>query len=201
MTTTELVPQDKGKDKLAQTDKGRSPKQPNVVSPTRLSGDFYGAVGWLLGLLITLFISTPIIWFLTTNASRSNRAEVLALGIAVAWWLNPLSLGGLGYVLSNIRNWRLWTILGLFVWATVNILVSLAFVSDSARTTIVSGLIVVFYILLALLFLYIQLRVFIWAAGGKPARFFFGIIGWGALNGLIYWALISPEVLNVVILV
>src|SRR6266498_3964908 len=201
MTTTELVPQDKGKDKLAQTDKGRPPKQPNVVSPTRLSGDFYGAVGWLLGLLITLFISTPIIWFLTTNASRSNQAEILALGIAVAWWLNPLSLGGLGYVLSNIRNWRLWTFVGLFFWASVNVLVSLAIVSESARATIVSGLIILFYILLALLFLYIQLRVFIWAASGKPTRFFFGILGWAALNGLIYWALVSPEVLNIAILV
>src|SRR6266498_1238117 len=201
MTTTELVPQDKGKDKLAQTDKGRPPKQPNVVSPTRLSGDFYGAVGWLLGLLITLFISTPIIWFLTTNASRSNQAEILALGIAVAWWLNPLSLGGLGYVLSNIRNWRLWTFVGLFLWASVNVLVSLAIVSESARATIVSGLIILFYILLALLFLYIQLRVFIWAASGRPTRFFFGILGWAALNGLIYWALVSPEVLNIAILV
>ncbi len=42
-----------------------------------------------------------------------------------------------------------------------------------------------------LLFLYIQLRVFIWAASGKPLRFFFGTLGWATFNGLIYWAIVS----------
>ena len=66
---------------------------------------------------------------------------------------------------------------------------------------VVNGLIIIGYMLLALLFLYIQLRVFIWAASGKPARFFFGILGWAAFNGLIYWAIISPEVLNIILVV
>jgi cell division protease FtsH len=200
MTTTELSPKDEGKN-LAQLSKEKPARPSHEVSSARMSSDFYGAIGWLVGLFITLFISTPLIWFLTTNASRSAREQILAIGIALAWWLNPLSLGGLGYVLSNIRNWRFWTLAGLFVWATVNILVSLAIISESARATIVSGLIIVGYILLGLLFLYIQLRVFIWAASGKSARFFFGILGWAALNGVIYWAIISPEVLNLVILV
>jgi hypothetical protein len=87
------------------------------------------------------------------------------------------------------------------LWAFINVLVSLAFVSTNARIMIANGLIIVGYILLALLFLYIQLRVFIWAASGKPTRFFFGILGWAALNGLIYWAIISPEVMNIVLVI
>jgi cell division protease FtsH len=58
-----------------------------------------------------------------------------------------------------------------------------------------------FYALLALFFLYIQLRVFVWAASGKPGRFFFGILAWGALNGLVYWAFINQEVLNLILVV
>ena len=200
MTTTELAPKDEGKN-LAQLTQGKPGKPSYTDSPARMSSDFYGAIGWMVGLVITLFITTPIIWFLTANASRSSREQILLFGIAIAWWLNPLSLGALGYVLSNVRSWRFWTLAGLFVWAAVNIMVSLSIISESARAIIVSGLIIVFYILLGLLFLYIQLRVFIWAASGKPTRFFFGIMGWAALNGLIYWALISPEVLNIVILV
>jgi len=168
----------------------------------RTNTDFYGAIGWLIGLFTTLVISIPVIIFLVNNASsRSARATILTYGIALAWWLNPLSLGALGYVFSNVRAWRLWTLLGLFLWAGVNLLVSLAIASDSARVVIFNGLIVVGYILLGLLFLYIQLRVFIWAASGKPMRFFFGILGWAAFNGLIYWAVINPEVLNIILVV
>ena len=103
-----------------QNDEGS--KKARMASMARASTDFYGAIGWVLGLLITLFISAPVIWFVTSNATRSSRGSVLALGIAIAWWLNPLSLGALGYVVSNIRAWRLWTVLGLFLWAFVKYL-------------------------------------------------------------------------------
>ena len=200
MTTTELTPP--GTDnKLAKLRDGDGSKKARLASSARASTDFYGAIGWLVGLLLTLLISIPLVWFLTNNASRSTRADVLMLGIAVAWWLNPLSLGALGYVLSNIRAWRFWTVLGLLVWATVNLPVSLAIVSTPARISIINGLILLAYILLGLFFLYIQLRVFIWAASGKPTRFFFGIMGWAAINGLVYWAIVSPEVLNIVLVV
>jgi cell division protease FtsH len=166
-----------------------------------VSSDLYGGIGWLIGLLITLLISTPVIWFLTANASGSAREQTLIYGIALAWWFNPLSLGALGYIFSNVRTWRWWTFPALLLWAGVNILVSLAIASEPARALIVGGLFIVAYILLGLLFLYIQLRVFIWAASGKPAKFFFGIMGWAAFNGLLYWALISPEVLNLILVV
>jgi cell division protease FtsH len=178
---------------------GDSTKKAQAAQAARASSDFYGAVGWVVGLFITLFVSIPVIWFLVANASSSARGDVLTIGIAVAWWLNPLALGGLGYVLSNFRAWRWWTILGLFIWAGVNFLVSAAIVSTNARIMIINGLIIIGYILFALLFLYVQLRVFIWAASGKPTRFFFGIMGWAAFNGLVYWAIISPEVLNIVL--
>jgi len=200
MSTTELSPQ--GTDtKLVPVRHDEGSKKARMTSMARASTDFYGAIGWIIGLLITLFVSAPIVWFLTTNASRSTREAVLALGIAVAWWFNPLSLGALGYVLSNIRAWRLWTGIGLLVWATVNLLISMAIVSTNARITIINGLIIVVYILLALLFLYIQLRVFIWAASGRPTRLFFGLLAWAAFNGLIYWAVISPEVLNIILVI
>ncbi|HKG54705.1 MAG TPA: AAA family ATPase, partial [Anaerolineales bacterium] len=202
MSATELSPQGKGTDsKLVPIHNDQGSKKARMASMARASTDFYGAIGWVLGLFITLFVSAPIIWFVTTNASRSSREMILAWGIAIAWWLNPLSLGALGYILSNVRAWRLWTIFGLFLWVAVNLLVSMAIVSTNARIMIINGLIVVGYILLALLFLYIQLRVFIWAASGKPVRFFFGILGWAAFNGLIYWAIISPEVLNIILVV
>ena len=200
MSATELSPQ--GADgKLVPIRNDDGSKKTSMASMAGASTDFYGVIGWLAGLVLTLFVSLPIIWFLTTNASRSNREAILALGIAIAWWFNPLSLGALGYVLSNLRAWRWWTVLGLVVWAVVNLLVSMAIVSTNARIVIVNGLIVIGYIILALFFLYIQLRVFLWAASGKPTRFFFGILGWAAFNGLIYWALISPEVLNIILVV
>ncbi|HAV77742.1 MAG TPA: hypothetical protein DCX53_10375, partial [Anaerolineae bacterium] len=66
------------------------------------------------------------------------------------------------------------------IWGGINFLVSAAIISDVARIMIINGLIIIGYILLGLLFLYVQLRVFIWAAAGKPTRFFFGILGWSA---------------------
>jgi cell division protease FtsH len=165
----------------------------------RANTDFYGVVGWLAGVVATFFISIPVLVYLVNNASRSTRDSILTTGIAIAWWLNPLSLGALGYVLSNIRAWRGWTLLGLLVWAGVNLLVSLAIVSDNARIVIFNGLLILGYILLGLFLLYIQLRVFMWAASGKAIRFFFGVIGWAAFNGLIYWAVINPEVLNILL--
>ncbi|HEU4744310.1 MAG TPA: AAA family ATPase, partial [Anaerolineales bacterium] len=200
MSATELSPQ--GADgKLVPIRQDEGSKKARIASMARASADFYGVIGWLVGLVLTIFVSLPIIWFLTTNASRSNRAEILALGIAIAWWLNPLSLGALGYVLSNLKGWRWWTVLGLTLWAVVNLLVSMAIVSTNARIMIFNGLIILGYVLLALFFLYIQLRVFLWAASGKPVRFFFGILAWAAFNGLIYWAIVSPEVLNIVLVV
>ena len=179
---------------------GDQAKKTRAAYTAKASSDLYGGVGWIVGLFITLFVSLPVIWFLSNGAgSRSAREQILVYGIAIAWWFNPLSLGALGYVISNIRAWRFWTIAALFVLAGVNFLVSSSIVSDTARILTINGLIITFYILLGLLFLYIQLRVFIWAAAGKPGRFFFGIMGWAALNGLVYWAVISPEVLNIVL--
>lgn len=175
-------------------------KQNRAAYTAKASSDFYGGVGWMIGLFITLFISTPVIWVLYANASRSTRDEVLALGIAAAWWLNPLSLGALGYIFSNLRSWRFWTIFAIGVWAVVNALVSAAIIDETARILIANGLILTGYVIFALFILYIQLRVFLWAAAGKPARFFFGLLGWAALNGLVYWAIINPEVLNAVLL-
>ncbi len=196
--STEITPRSSNSN-LPNLRPGNEAKKVPTASTTRASSDFFGAVGWLAGLLITLFVSIPVIWFLTANASRSVRGDVLTIGVAIAWWFNPLALGGLGYVLSNIRTWRWKTILGLFVWMAVNFLVSAAIISTTARILIINSLIVVGYILVALFILYIQLRVFIWAASGKPTRFFFGIMGWAALNGLIYWAIVNPEVLNIVL--
>jgi cell division protease FtsH len=200
MSATEISPQ--GADgKLVPVRKDEGSKKARMAAMAGASTDFYGVIGWVVGLVLTLFVSLPVIWFVTTNASRSNREAVLALGLAIAWWLNPLSLGALGYVLSNVRAWRLWTVIGLLVWASVNLLVSMSIVSTNARIIVLNGLIILGYVLLGLLFLYIQLRVFIWAASGKPARFFFGTLAWAAFNGLIYWAIISPEVLNIVLVV
>lgn len=163
------------------------------------SSDFYGGIGWMIGLFITLFASTPILLYLAANASRSNREQILLVGLAIAWWFNPLALGALGYIFSNARGWRWWTIFALLVWAVINALVSLSIASEPIRADVVSGLLILLYVLVGLWILYIQLRVFLWAAGGKPGRFFFGILGWTALNGLIYWAIINPEVLNIIL--
>jgi len=199
MTITEITPQGSGSGGLAKSKDGEQARRARMAYSARASSDFYSGVGWLIGLFITLFVSAPLIWFLYASAARSSREQILVLGIAAAWWLNPISLGGLGYVLSNIRAWRFWTIAGLFVWALVNILVSAAIIDRTARILIANGFIILGYVLLGLLFLYIQLRVFVWAASGKPARFFFGVLGWGALNGLVYWAIINPEVLNIIL--
>src|SRR5688500_212465 len=200
MSTSELSPQGTN-NKLAKLGAEQA-KKARATYTARASSDFYGAVGWLVGLVLTLFVAIPTIWFLMNGAAtRSAREAILIYGIAVAWWLNPLSLGALGYIFSNLRAWRFWTIPALLIWAGVNYLVSASIVSETARIMTINGLIITGYVLLGLLFLYIQLRVFIWAAAGRPARFFFGTLAWAAFNGLIYWAIISPEVLNIVLVV
>lgn len=173
------------------------PNRSKVV--TKPATDFYGGIGWLIGLLITLFISTPVIWLLTANAPRASQDEMLALGVAVAWWLNPLSLGGLFYVLSNVRVWRFWTLPALLVWGLINAMVSFSIASEVAREWVLGALWVLGLILLGLFFLYIQLRVFIWAASGNAGRFFFGILGWALFNALVVWAIVNPDVLNIVL--
>jgi cell division protease FtsH len=177
-------------------------KKARAASAVRASSDFYGTIGWFAGLFITLFISLPlIIILLNQTTTRSARESALMTGLAIAWWLNPLSLGSLGYIIGNIRAWRFWTILGLVLWFGINVLVSLAFVSQDARILIANGLLMAGYAALALGFLYVQLRVFMWAASGKASRFFFGIMGWLALNALIIWAIIDPAVMNVLLTV
>ncbi|HVF25902.1 MAG TPA: AAA family ATPase [Anaerolineales bacterium] len=200
MSTTELPPQGK-ESKLAKFGAEQA-KKARATYTARASSDFYGAVGWIVGLFLTLFVAIPTIWFLMNGAAtRSAREEILIYGIAAAWWFNPLSLGALGYIFSNMRAWRYWTIPAMLIWAGINYLVSASVVSETARIMTINGLIITGYVLLGLLFLYIQLRVFVWAAAGKPARFFFGTLAWAAFNGLIYWAIISPEVLNIVLVV
>src|SRR5919106_1647817 len=153
MSTTELSPQ--GSDnKLAKLGAEQA-KKSRATYTARASSDFYGGMGWLVGLFLTLFVSAPVIWFLMNNASsRSAREQILYYGIAVAWWLNPISLGAIGYIFSNVRAWRFWTVLALFVWAGVNFLVSSSIVSETARILTINGLIITFYVLLGLLFLY-----------------------------------------------
>lgn len=176
---------------------GKANSRSRVV--TKPATDFYGGIGWLIGLLLTLFVSLPVIWFLVANTPSAKQSETLAIGIAVAWWLNPLSLGGLFYVLSSIRAWRFWTLVGLFVWVLVNAMVSFSIASVTARAWVLNALSILGLILLGLLFLYIQLRAFVWAASGNAGRFFFGIVGWALLNALVVWAIVNPDVLNIVL--
>lgn len=176
-------------------------KRNRAAYNAKASSDFYGGAGWMIGLFITLFIATPAIWLLLQTATRSTFTDRLLIGISVAWWFNPLSLGALGYIASNIRAWRFWTVFALIVWVGVNILVSAAIANETARILIVNGLLLTGYILFGLFLLYIQLRVFLWAAAGKAGRFFFGILGWAAFNGLVYWAIINPVVLNAILIV
>ena len=200
MSTTELTRRDTDQDGILKAREAEQAKRnARMVSPAKASSDFYGGVGWLVGLLITLFVSAPLIWILSRAATGSVREQIITIGIALAWWANPLSLGALGYVISNIRAWKFWIIAGGLVWFVVNTLVSLSILSEVARGLIITGLLYIFYAVLALLFLYVQLRVFIWAASGKSGRFFFGIVGWAALNGVVYWAIINPEILNIVL--
>src|SRR3970040_2385531 len=101
MSATELTPQGT-ETKLVPLRQDEGGKKARMAAMARASTDFYGAIGWLIGLFLTLFVAAPAIWLVTNSASRSTRAEILLLGVAIAWWFNPLSLGGLGYVLSNI---------------------------------------------------------------------------------------------------
>jgi cell division protease FtsH len=200
MSATELTRQEMDPGEILKARQEEQAKRnARMASPARVASDFYGGVGWLIGLLVSLFISVPLIWLFSRNATGAEREQILAIGIALAWWFNPLSIGALGYLISNIRAWRFKVLGGLLVWLVVNSLVSLSIISELARGLIVVGLIYVFYALFALLFLYIQLRVFVWAASGKSARFFFGILGWAALNGLLYWAFFNQEILNLIL--
>jgi cell division protease FtsH len=202
MATTELTRQDTDPAGILKArEEEQAKRNAKMASRTRAPSDFYGGLGWIIGLLISLFVSAPLIFLLSSNASGSTREQITTFGIALAWWFNPLSLGALGYLSSNLRTWRFKILAGLLVWFVVNSLVSLAIISEPARDVITTGLIYLFYVILGLFFLYIQLRVFIWAASGKPSKFFFGILGWAALNGLVFWALVSPEIMNIILVV
>src|SRR5258706_12784630 len=200
MSNNELSPQG-NQNPLAKITGGDQARKTREAYNAKASSDFYGAVGWMIGFLITLFATGPILFYLARNASLETRGAILALGFAIGWWFNPISLGALGYIFSNVRSWRWWTILGLMIWGFVNVLISFSIASETARAQVLRGLLIFFYILLGLLFLYIQLRVFIWAAAGKPVRFFFGILGLASFNGLVYWAIVNPEILNLILVV
>jgi len=178
---------------------GEKAKQTRVEFSAKSSSDFYASVGWIIGLVLTLFVSIPVIWFLVSNASRSTRELTLVIGTALAWWLNPLSLGALGYIFSNARAWRFRTIAALFVWGFVNGLVSISIASETARGLVTSGLMILFFVVLGLFLLYIELSVFASAASGKPGRFFLILTLWAAFHGLIYWSFVNSEVLNLVL--
>jgi len=199
MSMTEIPPQ-APKTQLIKSDP-ETARRNRATYTAKASSDLYGGIGWIVGLFLTMFVSIPAIWFLTANATRSTRDDLLIWGVAIAWWLNPLSLGALGYIFSNLRSWKVWTVFAFLLWGMINVLVSAAILNETARILIANGLIILGYILFGLFLLYIQLRVFLWAAAGKPARFFFGILGWAALNGLVYWAVINPEVLNIILVV
>ncbi|MFN8413511.1 MAG: hypothetical protein U0Z26_14090 [Anaerolineales bacterium] len=66
---------------------------------------------------------------------------------------------------------------------------------STGRVWVINGFVgCILYFSTGLLFLYLQLRVFVWAASGNAGRFFFGIIGWAALNGLVVWAESRPSI-------
>ncbi len=47
---------------------------------TKPATDFYGGVGWIIGLLITVFVSTPVILLLVRNAPRGDRSAPVRIG-------------------------------------------------------------------------------------------------------------------------
>ena len=134
MSNNEIVPGDPSNELIKRSE--LTAKQKRTASTAKASSDFYGGVGWVVGLFISLFVSAPVIWLLTDNATRSTRSDILLWGVAIAWWFNPLSLCGLGYIFSNVRSWRFWTILALLLWAFVNVLVSAAILDETARILI-----------------------------------------------------------------
>jgi len=160
----------------------------------RSSAYIYAGVGWVIGLVLTL-IAAGILAYVRANidVSRAGQATVLAYGLAIIWWLNPLSLGALGYIIGNWRAWRFWTIPVLFLWAFFNALISFSFASEAARGVVADGVITVLAILLGLWLLYLELRYFLWVTGGKPSRFVFGMLGWVIFHGAIYWAVLDPS--------
>ncbi len=71
MSATELTPQ--GADnKLIKLRNEEEEKKARTAYSVRASTDFYGAIGWLIGLLATLFVSIPVIIFLVNNASSGD---------------------------------------------------------------------------------------------------------------------------------
>ena len=60
MSTTELSPQ--GADgKLVPLRNDNEAKKARLTAMARASTDLYGTIGWAVGLLLTLFISVPVI--------------------------------------------------------------------------------------------------------------------------------------------
>lgn len=80
-----LVPQSRFWEKLAPIDFARSLISTTAVQPglpgksrsrvvTKPATDFYGGIGRIIGLLITLFVSTPILLLLFRKVPRGNRS-------------------------------------------------------------------------------------------------------------------------------
>ncbi len=92
MSNNELSPQG-NQNPLAKITGGDQARKTREAYNAKASSDFYGAVGGMIGFLITLFATGPILFYLARNASLETRGAILAIGFAIAWWFNPLSLG------------------------------------------------------------------------------------------------------------
>jgi len=105
MSATELSPQGTGA-KLAPIHNDEGSKKARMTSLARSSADFYGAIGWVLGLFLTLFVSAPVIWFVTTNASRSDRAAILAWGITMMVLGIAVDIFIFGPIERRVSGWK-----------------------------------------------------------------------------------------------
>ena len=159
----------------------------------RSSAYIFAGVGWVVGLVLTLIAAGALAYVLASvDVSRTGRIQITNVGLAIIWWLNPLSLGALGYIIGNWRAWRFWTIPALILWGFVNVLISFSFASTSARGVVADGLVTFLVIVAGLYALYLELRYFLWVTNGKPTRFVFGMVGWVVFHGIVYWAILDP---------
>src|SRR5260221_427647 len=100
MSNSELSPQG-NQNPLAKITGGEQARKTREAYNAKASSDFYGAVGWMIGFLIMLFATGPILFYLARNASLETRGAILAIGFAIAWWFNPLSFGALGFAVMQ----------------------------------------------------------------------------------------------------
>ncbi|HLF26490.1 MAG TPA: AAA family ATPase [Anaerolineae bacterium] len=172
------------------------------VAPARVRrkpGDV-ALAGWVIGLII-MAGAIAAIAFVVPGLIPSIQQPVTDVLVAVAWWLGPISLGMLGYLLTASQRRPLRLIGSLALWALFISPIYIAYLQQDILDVIPGIMGAVLSVLVVAAIVAVEFMLFNWAASQHDSRrFITRILLVAGLNGLALWAYLDSEVLNVILI-